>query len=391
MKTYSRIYAEINLDAVVYNLEQMKKNIRRDTKIIAVVKTDGYGHGAVPIAKEVESLPYLFGFATATVEEAVILRMAGITKPVLILGFTFPDAYESIVKYDLRPAVFKMDMAGALSKEAVRQKKTVRFHIKIDTGMGRIGLRPSVEALSLIQEIAKLPNVELEGIFTHFAKADMTDKEPTIEQIHKFNSFTDELLNAGVMFPIHHCSNSAGIVEIPDANMDMVRAGIILYGLWPSEEVRKDRIRLLPVLSLKSHIAYIKEIEAGDTVSYGGVYKADGTRRVATIPVGYGDGYPRSLSGKGTILIHGKKAPVLGRICMDQFMVDVTDIPEAEEYMEVTLIGEDHGVSITMEELGSLSGRFHYELACDIGKRVPRIYMRGRKVVKTKDYFDDYA
>lgn len=390
MKTYSRVYAQINLNAVKENMEQMKKNLCPETKMMAVVKTDGYGHGAVPIAKEIEGLPYLFGFAVATVEEAVILRKCGIRKPILILGFTFPDAYETIVKYDIRPAVFELSMAEKLSKEAVKQKKNVRFHIKTDTGMHRIGLRPDAEGVTLVKKIAALSNVELEGIFTHFAKADMKDKEPTKHQIESFSSFIGMLKREGIEFPIRHCSNSAGIIEIPEANMDMVRAGITLYGLWPSEEVRKDIVPLAPVLSMKSRISYIKEIEKGDGVSYGGIYVADERRRVATIPVGYGDGYPRGLSNKGSILIQGKRAPILGRVCMDQFMVDVTEIPEAEELMEVTLIGEENGERITMEELGNLSGRFNYELACDIGKRVPRVFVRDGKVVSVKDYFDDY-
>lgn len=390
MKTYSRVYAQINLNAVKENMEQMKKNLCPETKMMAVVKTDGYGHGAVPIAKEIEGLPYLFGFAVATVEEAVILRKCGIRKPILILGFTFPDAYETIVKYDIRPAVFELSMAEKLSKEAVKQKKNVRFHIKTDTGMHRIGLRPDAEGVTLVKKIAALSNVELEGIFTHFAKADMKDKEPTKHQIESFSSFIGMLKREGIEFPIRHCSNSAGIIEIPEANMDMVRAGITLYGLWPSEEVRKDIVPLAPVLSMKSRISYIKEIEKGDGVSYGGIYVADERRRVATIPVGYGDGYPRGLSNKGSILIQGKRAPILGRVCMDQFMVDVTEIPEAEELMEVTLIGEENGERITMEELGNLSGRFNYELACDIGKRVPRVFVRDGKVVSVKDYFEDY-
>lgn len=391
MKTYSRVYAQIDLDAIMYNMEQMKSNIRPQTKIIAVIKTDGYGHGAVTIAQEIESLPYLYGFAVATVEEAVILCRCGIKKPVLILGFTFPEACRDIVKYDIRPAVFTLPMAEALSKEAVRQRKNVHFHLKTDTGMHRIGIQPGKESVSLVKEIAALPNLVPEGIFTHFAKADMADKEPSREQIRSFEAFIELLAQEGMHFSIHHCSNSAGIVELPEANMDVVRAGITLYGLWPSDEVARDRISLSPVLSLKSRISYIKEIDKGDGVSYGGTYIADGKKRVATIPVGYGDGYPRSLSGRGYVLIGGKRAPVLGRICMDQFMVDVTDIPEAEELMEVTLIGCDNGARITMEELGSLSGRFNYELACDIGKRVPRVFVRNGNIIKTKDYFEDYS
>ena len=387
---YMRVYASVNLDAIKSNLEQMKSNIQKDTMITAVIKTDGYGHGAVPIAHEIEEYSYLFGFAVATIEEAVILRKSGIKKPIIILGFTFPDAYKDIVTYDIRPAVFKEDMARELSMEAVKQKKTVHFHLKVDTGMSRIGMMPEESSIPLIQIIKNLPGVEIEGIFTHFAKADMMDKGPTDIQIKKFTSFIEKLENADIRIPIHHCSNSAGIVEIPDANMDMVRAGITLYGLWPSDEVKQDIISLTPVLELKSHIVYIKEIEPGTQVSYGGTYQATDKRRIATIPVGYGDGYPRSMSGKGYVLIKGKKAPILGRVCMDQFMVDVTDIQEAEEFMEVTLIGKDENEILSMEEIGTISGRFNYELACDLGKRIPRVYLKNGKEVKTKDYFDDY-
>ncbi|MDD3414063.1 MAG: alanine racemase [Lachnospiraceae bacterium] len=387
---YMRVYASVNLDAIKSNLEQMKSNIKKDTMITAVIKTDGYGHGAVPIAHEIEECPYLYGFAVATIEEAVILRKSGIKKPIIILGFTFPDAYKDIVTYDIRPAVFKEDMARELSMEAAKQHKTVHFHLKVDTGMSRIGMMPEESSIPLVQIMKNLPGVEIEGIFTHFAKADMMDKGPTDIQIQKFTSFIQKLENAGIRIPIHHCSNSAGIVEIPDANMDMVRAGITLYGLWPSDEVKQDIISLTPVLELKSHIVYIKEIEPGTQVSYGGTYQATNKRRIATIPVGYGDGYPRSLSGKGYVLIKGKKAPILGRVCMDQFMVDVTDIQEAEEFMEVTLIGKDENEILSMEEIGIISGRFNYELACDLGKRIPRVYLKNGKEVKTKDYFDDY-
>jgi alanine racemase len=387
---YMRVYASVNLDAIKSNLEQMKSNIHKDTMITAVIKTDGYGHGAVPIAHEIEAYSYLYGFAVATIEEAVILRKSGVKKPIMILGFTFPDAYKEVVAYDIRPTVFKEDMARELSMEAVKQHKTVFFHLKVDTGMSRIGMMPEESSIPLVQIMKNLPNVEIEGIFTHFAKADMMDKGPTDIQIKKFTSFIQKLEDAGIRIPIHHCSNSAGIVEIPKANMDMVRAGITLYGLWPSEEVKQDIISLTPVLELKSHIVYIKEIEPGTQVSYGGTYQAADKRRIATIPVGYGDGYPRALSGKGYVLIKGKKAPILGRVCMDQFMVDVTDIPEAEEFMEVTLIGKDENEILSMEEIGTLSGRFNYELACDLGKRIPRVYHKNGKEVKTKDYFDDY-
>ena len=359
MNKNSRLYASVDLDAIRFNLDSMKSNIDKETEIMAVVKTDGYGHGAEAIACEIESIDYLWGFAVATDEEAVLLRKHGIKKPILVLGYTFAESYENIVKYEIRPVVFKEDMARELSDEAVKQGKTVYFHLGVDTGMGRIGVFPDRSSIDLVKRISELPNVKMEGIFTHFSKADMTDKEPTDIQIRKFTEYIDILKDAGVSFEFRHCSNSAGIVEIRKANMDIARAGITLYGLWPSNEVRKN-IELKPALALKSHIVYIKEVAAGTEIGYGGTWKAQRVSRIATLPVGYGDGYPRMLSNKGYVLIHGKKSPIVGRVCMDQVMTDVTDIPEAREYDEVTLIGRDGREEITMEMLGDLSGRFNY-------------------------------
>lgn len=387
MKHYSRVYASIDLDAIRHNLESMKKNIAKDTKIIAVIKTDGYGHGAVPIAQEIEDYEYLFGYAVATSDEAMQLRKNGIKKPLLILGYTFEESYEELIENEVRMAVFKYDMAKEISDAAVRLKKNAIIHIKADTGMSRIGIKPDRSGADLVKQIAALPNITVEGIFTHFAKADETDKTATYEQIRKFNEINALIESRGVKIPIKHCSNSAGIVEIKEANMDVVRAGITLYGLWPSDEVDKTIINLKPVLSLKSKIVYIKEIEAGTSISYGGTFTAGKIIRVATIPVGYGDGYPRSLSNKGYVLIRGKKAPILGRVCMDQFMVDVSDITEAKELDEVTLVGESEGARLTVEEVGGISGRFNYEFVCDLGKRIPRVYIKNGVPVKTLDWF----
>ena len=374
MNTKNRVYATVNLDAIVKNLENMKKNIQEDTKIIAVLKADGYGHGAVPIAKHIEHLPYLWGIAVATVEEGMILRKNGITKPILILGYTFSDDYDTIIEQEMRPAVFTLKMARELSKAAVRLKKPAKIHIKIDTGMSRIGYRNLEQAVPEILEISALEGIEIEGIFTHFARADETDPAPAYQQMETFEQFIHALEEKGLSISVKHCSNSAGILRMKEANMNVVRAGIILYGLYPSDEVEKDLVPLEPAMELKSHIVYIKTLEPGVAVSYGGTYVTSRPTRVATIPVGYADGYCRGLSNKGFVLIHGKKAPILGRICMDQFMVDVTDIPEAQEADEVTLLGRDQKEQITMEELGNLSGRFNYEFACCISRRVPRIY-----------------
>ncbi len=388
---YSRIYATVDLDAVRFNMDGMKGNIAPETKIMAVIKADGYGHGAVPIAKELEPLDYLAGFAVATAEEALILRKCGIRKPVLVLGYTFPDSYEEMIDYEIRPAVFRPDTIEQLSACAGRLNKKAKVHIKVDTGMSRIGIRPDGEGMELVRKVLDASGLELEGIFTHFARADERDKSAAEGQLTCFRQFINRVeKETGYRVPVCHCSNSAGIIEMREADMDMVRAGIILYGLWPSEEVAKDILPLRPVMEVKSRIVYIKEIEEGTPVSYGGTFTAKRKTRVATIPAGYGDGYPRGLSGKGSILVRGKRAPILGRICMDQFMADVTDIPEAAEGDMVTLIGRDGDGQIAMEELGELSGRFNYELACCIGKRVPRIYLKSGRIVGTKDYFQDF-
>lgn len=375
MELHARVAAYVDLNAIQENIEVMRSRLPAQTKIAAVVKADGYGHGAVPIASLLEPKDYIWGFAVATAEEAVELKNAGIQKPVLVLGYTFLDAYEDIVKYHIRPAVYRLDMAKALSEEAVRQGKTISVHVKVDTGMSRIGMADEKESIEILSQMKNLPNVELEGIFTHFAKADEADKESALKQLSRFQGFVEHCEDKGIHFLIQHCANSAAIMEIPDAALHMVRAGIASYGLYPSGEMRKDLVQLKPAMELKSHITYIKEIEPGVQVGYGGTYTADSVRRIATIPVGYGDGYPRSLSNKGYVLINGQKAPIRGRVCMDQFMVDVTEIPEAECGMEVTLFGWDHGVFLSLEELCGLSGRFNYEFICDISKRVPRVYL----------------
>lgn len=393
---YQRVYAAVDLNAVRENMDSMKQNIASDTKMIGVIKTDGYGHGAVPIAKELEPIDYMFGFAVATAEEAFILREAGIKKPILILGYTFPYSYQRLIEQEVRMAVFRKDTLRQLScavKELRKQGKNIKakIHIKVDTGMSRIGVFPDEEGISFVEEALLTEGIEVEGIFTHFARADESNKETALKQLTVFKEFIEKAEEkTGYRILVKHCSNSAGIIELPEANMDVVRAGITLYGLWPSEEIRKDIVPLKPVLSLYSHIVYIKEIEKDTPVSYGGTFRADRKMKIATIPVGYGDGYPRGLSGKGYVLICGKKAPVLGRVCMDQFMVDVSDIPEAYEGSLVTLIGRDGEEEITMEQLGELSGRFNYELACDLGKRIPRVYLKDGDILSTKDYYQDF-
>ena len=389
MKTYSRVYAEVNLDAILYNMEQMRKLLKEDTKIMGVIKTDGYGHGAVPIGRELEQLDYTWGYATATVEEAEILRRNGMEKPILVLGATFPEQYEAMADLGIRVNLYSIRQAEQMEAAAAKMNKKIMVHAKIDTGLSRLGFQVTEEAADEIARISRMPHIIVEGIFTHFAKSDAKDKTMANQQMEAFAKMKKMLEERNVEIPMIHCSNSAAIIDMPEANMSVVRAGISLYGMWPSDEVKKENIDLQPVMSLKSCIVFLKELEKGRTISYGATYETTRKQRIATVPVGYGDGYPRSLSNKGYVLIHGKKAPICGRICMDQFMVDVTDIPEAQEGDLVTLVGKDHGAEITMEEIGDLSGRFNYEFACDLGKRIPRVYIKNGEVVETKDYFGE--
>ncbi|MBP5733259.1 MAG: alanine racemase [Lachnospiraceae bacterium] len=384
--SYQRVRVDIDLDAAVENMKNMKQNLAESTKMLAVVKTDGYGHGAPQIASVLEPLDFVWGYATATFEEAHLLRMAGLKKPILILSYSFPYCYPKLAENDVRPAVFREDTLEQLEEAAKKTGEKIKVHVKVDTGMGRIGISPDEKGLAFLQKLITYPHIELEGIFTHFARADEIDKTNAKMQYRCFVDFVDYAeKELGIRIPLKHCSNSAGILELPEANMDLVRAGITLYGLYPSDEVRKDVVPLKPVLSLHSHVVYVKDVMPGQSISYGGTFTADHPMRVATIPVGYGDGYPRSLSSKGFVLIHGKQAKILGRVCMDQFMVDVTEIPECQNGDEVTLIGD----GLTAELVGELSGRFNYELVCDLGKRIPRVFYVDGKPVAVRDYYQD--
>lgn len=387
MKTYSRVYAKIDLDAIAYNMEQMKQNIRPETKVMAVIKADGYGHGAVQIAEMMERWNYIWGFAVATLDEAVVLRTEGIQKPILVLGCVFPDQYMEMLKHEIRMNIYTEEMAESISRMAAREGKTAYMHIKLDTGMSRLGFGINEQSAETIKRISKMPNVNMEGIFTHFTKADEKDKSFTKKQIQEFVWMTERLKEKNVRFTYEHCSNSAGIIDVPEANFDIVRAGISTYGLYPSEEVDKTNVKLKPALALKSHVAFVKEIERGTPVSYGGTFVAKEKMKIATIPVGYADGYPRSLSNKGYVLICGKKAPILGRVCMDQFMVDVTQIEGVSFGDKVTMIGKDGNEILPVEVLSELSGRFNYEFVCDLGKRIPRVYVRDGKIAEQVDYF----
>lgn len=389
MKKFERVKAVVSLDAIAHNFAEMKKNIAEGTQIVAVIKADGYGHGAEAIARLIEDYDYIWGFAVATPEEALQLRTFGVKKPILILGIVFEEYYTEMIAKEIRLTVCTYEMAQELSEEAKRQGRNVHIHIGLDTGMSRIGFADRQESVAQIKKIKELPNVEIEGMFTHFARADETDRSPAMDQLKRYLNFAKLLEDAGVQIPMKHCSNSAGIIRIPEANLNAVRAGITIYGMYPSNEVERDNLKLIPAMELKSHIAYVKTLEPGAAISYGGTFTVKKEMRVATIPVGYADGYPRSLSNKGWVLIHGKKAPILGRVCMDQFMVDVTDIPQIQAGDEVTLVGTDGTDEITLEELGDLSGRFNYEFACCLGKRIPRVFYKDGKILAQKDYFEE--
>ncbi len=365
----------MDLSAIRRNLEAMKETLDDNVRLCAVIKADGYGHGAVPVAAAARGVTEWF--AVATFEEALELRKHGIMEPVLILGFTHPGFFEDLIRFDIRPNIYTLESAAQLSRTAVKLGKTARIHIKIDTGMSRLGFLPGEESVEEIVRIAALPGIEMEGIFTHFTAADEADKGKAWEQVRQFRRMADQLEARGVHFRIRHCANSAGILEGIGKDFDMVRAGIITYGLYPSEEVNRDALPLLPALELKSHVIYVKTVEPGTGISYGSDYVTDRPTRVATVPLGYGDGYPRLLSNRGEVLIRGRRARILGRVCMDQFMVDVTDIPGVKMGDEVTLIGRDGSESISADELAKLCGTISYEIVCGLHQRIPRIYRMG--------------
>lgn len=375
-----RAYAAINLDNIKKNVSSIKKSIKNNTGIIAVIKADGYGHGAARIARELYDEPSIWGYAVATIDEAMELRFADIHKPILILGYSFPSAFESIVLNDIRSAVFDFDTAYDLNEVAKSLGKKAIIHLKVDTGMNRIGMQPISENVAMIKKIMNLSNIIVEGIFTHFARADEADKTNVNKQHKCFDDFLGELKKCGINIPMAHCSNSAAIIDMKNANYNLVRAGIILYGLWPSDEVDKNSIKLYPAMEIKSTIVHVKKVSAGTEISYGGIYTTSTTEKIATVSIGYADGYPRILSNKGYVLVRGKKAPIVGRVCMDQFMIDVSHIPGAARGDEVTIVGADGDDVITMDDFAKLSGRINYEAVCDIGKRVPRVYFKNGHV-----------
>ena len=375
MQKYLRCYATVSLNAIAENIKKIKNLLPQGTKLMAVIKADAYGHGASVVGNYIEKMIDCAG--VASLEEGIELRESGFDLPILVLGYSSPKQFEQMLKYEVMPTIYRYETAVEYSKEAVRCKLNGECHIAIDTGMTRIGFRATEESAETIKKISELPNISIQGMFTHLSCADTYDEKYNQKQFDEFDHITELLKEKNVDIPVKHICNSAGIMKYKDRYFDCVRSGIITYGMYPSEEVDKSIIDLTPALEWKTHVINISEVEEGRGVSYGATYVTQKpVTKIATIAVGYADGYPRSLSSKGEVLIRGKRAPIVGRVCMDQMMVDVTHIPDVEIEDTVTLIGKDKDEYISIEELADKAESFNYEMACGIGKRVKRVYIK---------------
>ena len=381
---FDHTYVNIDLDIIARNFSAVQE--KAGVPVMAVVKADAYGHGAVQVARLLSKQCAFFG--VSSMAEALELRHAGLENPILILGQTTPAAFEACIAQQIRPTIFCYEDAAALSETAVRLGATAYCHIAVDTGMGRIGFLPTEESADLCAKIASLPNLHIEGLFSHFATADCSDLSAAKAQAEKFDAFDAMLKTRGVEIPIRHLDNSAGIMNFP-CRYEMVRSGIITYGMYPSDEVDPGLLDIHPALEWISHVTHVKTLPAGCPISYGGTYITKAPTVVATVPVGYADGYRRSLSNQFYVLINGQKAPILGRICMDQMMVDVTDIPNIQPGTQVTLVGANGNERITMEEISALANSFNYEFVCGISRRVPRFYYQGGESVAEVHYLLD--
>lgn len=378
------VWEEVNLDNLAYNM----KSIRAKTKskeIFGVVKADAYGHGAVEVA------PVLLEngatrLSVAVLSEGVELRKSGIKCPINILGVTPETLFDDVIDYDLEPVVFNYDYAYKLSMVAVAKNKIVNIHIKVDTGMGRIGFLPTDESVAEAVKISKLPNLEIQGLFSHFSTADEVDKEYSKYQFEKYNWFLNKLVDNGVKIKIRDIANSAAIMELSDTHYDGTRPGIILYGYYPSNDVDKKELDIKPVMTLKANILHIKTMEPGQYIGYGRKFKTERKSIIATLGIGYADGYTRMLSGKAKVIINGKFAPVVGNICMDQCMIDITDVEGVKVGDEVILMGTDGKLKFDVDDIAPLLGTINYEVLCMVGKRVPRVYIKGGEIVKVRDY-----
>lgn len=382
----NRTWAEVDLDAIAHNMREIRRITDKNAQIMAVVKADAYGHGFMETAKT------LLGngadrLAVAVLQEGKQLRSRGVTVPILILGASGPEDAEDLINFDITPNVFDYEFAKALSYEAEKKEKVTKIHIKLDTGMSRIGFvvddGDHEEIVDEIIKVSKLPYIEIEGIFSHFSTSDEENREYTELQFKRFMQVVDALERRGLHIPIKHICNSAGIMMYPEMHLDMVRPGVILYGMYPSDEVDKTRLNLIPAMTLKSRITLVKDVEPGRGVSYGKEYITDRTTKIATVPIGYADGYLRKIAKKGRMLVHGVKVPIIGRICMDQCMIDVTNVHNIDKGDEAIIFGKE---GITIDDVAEWLETINYEVACVIGKRIPRIYTRNGRAVKVLNY-----
>lgn len=385
MTDEERVLAIVDLDAIASNIKNIRAKVDKNSGIIGIIKADAYGHGSVETAKVLldNGADWL---AVAVVDEGLNLRKNGITAPILLLGYTPELRLNDVINNGFIQTVYSYDTAKKLSDAASALGKKAVIHIKIDTGMGRIGYRVNEESADEIVKISKLPNIDVNGMFTHFSTADEADKSYTLEQYNKFVKMNDMLEKRGLHIPVKHAANSAAIMDFDNMMFNMVRPGIILYGAYPSDEVKKENLSLSPAMSIKTHVSYVKDVNEGDSISYGRKYTAPSKRRIATIPVGYADGFIRAYSNGGKVLVRGEYAPIVGRICMDQFMVDVTDIDGVEVNDEVVLMGRQGDKEITADFIASVLDTINYEVFCTLSKRVPRQYIQNGKIVKTIKY-----
>lgn len=375
---YYRAFARIDLDAIGHNLTQLQSCLAKGVKSMAVVKADGYGHGSVQVAHHLEDrVDY---FAVAGLDEAVTLREGGIKKPILVLSYTSPLLYDVLIEQDITATLYNPEEAKILSDTAVRKGKKAKIHVSVDTGMGRIGFTPTPESADIVKGISELPGIFLEGLFSHYACADCVDKADALCQTTLFDTFIALLEERNIHIPIKHICNSAGTMDFTK-QYDMCRLGIALYGLYPSDEMDTSRISLRPAMEVVCHVVHIKTVPKGFKIGYGHIYTAPEERKIATLSIGYADGYNRCFTEVGYVLINGKKAPVVGKVCMDQIMVDITDIPDVSVGDHAVVLGENDGARITAEDLGSMCHSFNYEVVCNFMPRVARLYYAGGKLI----------
>ncbi|WP_094551717.1 alanine racemase [Petroclostridium xylanilyticum] len=380
-----RVWAEVNLDHIAHNMKEIKRITTESTKILAVVKADAYGHGFLEVSRTLLANG-ADRLAVAFLDEAKQLRNHGIDVPILILGYTPEQWVKDLVELDITQTVYNFSLAETISQAAVSRNKKAKIHLKIDTGMTRLGFACEDNTIKTILDIARLPGIEIEGIFTHFASADEKDPGFTRYQFQKFMFICSKLENNGLYIPIKHVCNSAGIMQFPEMHLDMVRPGIILYGLYPSDEVDKQKILLKPAMALKAAVTHLKEVKEGIPVSYGRVYTTRKRTCIATVPVGYADGFSRALTGKVKMIAGENIVPVIGRICMDQCMIDVTDVKNINIGDEVVIFGSRNGLNIPVEDIAKVLNTINYEVVCAVGKRVPRVYIKNGEIVKVLNY-----